>query len=293
MFLPRIISNAKAPPIKCQGIKTKLVSFIARNIRWDADGRWIEPFLGSGAVALNIAPPKAYLADTNPHVIKFYKDIQSGNICPDYVMSELTEMGRKLRENGDGYYYEIRDRFNQYGGSLLFIFLNRSCYNGVIRFNSGGKFNVPFCRNINRFTESYISKICNQIDWAYKIIRNSDWVFEVNDWRDTFEQAKPEDFVYCDPPYIGRHTDYYNSWTEDDANELAYATSKLKCGFAVSMWYRDSRGVNKHLDKWTHGRIITTSHFYHVGPTEQQRDSVEEALIISPGNVFSLDEHQV
>ena len=63
------------PPIKYQGIKTKLVPFILSSICWPGEGRWIEPFVGSGAVVLNVAPPRALLTDTNVHVIRFYNDI--------------------------------------------------------------------------------------------------------------------------------------------------------------------------------------------------------------------------
>ncbi len=63
------------PPIKSQGIKTKLVPWI-NDILPDKDGRWIEPFLGTGVVAFNMAFKKAILNDTNPHIITLYKEIQ-------------------------------------------------------------------------------------------------------------------------------------------------------------------------------------------------------------------------
>ena len=76
-LLPCVVTP-KAPPIKTQGIKTKVVPLIARSISWSGDGRWIEPFLGSGVVALNIMPPRAILADTNEHVINVYRGISQG-----------------------------------------------------------------------------------------------------------------------------------------------------------------------------------------------------------------------
>src|SRR5205814_766906 len=75
------VEKVGVPPVKCQGIKTKLVPFILENIRWSESetGRWIEPFLGSGVVAFNFAPQKALLADTNSHIIKLYQSIQKAN----------------------------------------------------------------------------------------------------------------------------------------------------------------------------------------------------------------------
>ena len=63
------------PPIKCQGIKTKLVNDIRKQIPINFNGIWIEPFMGSGVVGFNIQPKKAIFADTNPHLINFYNDI--------------------------------------------------------------------------------------------------------------------------------------------------------------------------------------------------------------------------
>ena len=105
------------PPVKCQGIKTKLVPFILESIEWTENetGTWIEPFLGSGVVAFNLAPRRALLADTNDHIIKLYQSIQKGEIQPEAVRQFLTEEGEKLKHSGGDYYYEVRDRFNGHG----------------------------------------------------------------------------------------------------------------------------------------------------------------------------------
>src|SRR5690242_14246391 len=135
-FLPRKIVRVIIPPIKCQGIKSKLVTFIANNISWKGEGKWIEPFLGSGVVAFNIKPSRAVLADTNQHIIMFYKNIQRGNINKNNVAEVLAEMGNELKKRGADYFYEVRQRFNLKGNSFDFLFLNRSCFNGLMRFNS-------------------------------------------------------------------------------------------------------------------------------------------------------------
>lgn len=149
-MLPINIEHVKVPPIKCQGIKTKLINFISTSIEWNGEGRWIEPFLGSGTVVFNIQPQRATIADSNPHIIKFYQDIQNNVITPEQVREYLYEQGELLSQTGDGadsYFYEVRSRFNENPNSLDFLFLSRSCFNGMMRFNKKGGFNVPFVEN--------------------------------------------------------------------------------------------------------------------------------------------------
>ena len=64
-------AKVKTPPIKCQGIKTKIIPHIIENLDWSGGGRWIEPFLGSGVVLFNIKPDRALVNDINPHIINF------------------------------------------------------------------------------------------------------------------------------------------------------------------------------------------------------------------------------
>ena len=70
------------PPIKCQGIKTKLVDWILEQVSFAENGCWFEPFMGSGVIGFNLRPTKAVFADKNPHLINFYRAIQSGEITP-------------------------------------------------------------------------------------------------------------------------------------------------------------------------------------------------------------------
>lgn len=274
------------PPIKCQGIKTKLVPFIFRNINWtgEKNSRWIEPFLGSGVVAFNLAHHNALLSDTNPHIINFYRAVQDNGIDRQKVRYFLAREGEKLANRGADYYYEVRTRFNKSGEPLDFLFLNRSCFNGLIRFNRRGEFNVPFGHKPNRFSKSYITKIGNQVDWVSSQIRNRNVEFRVAHWRDILQEADPNDFVYMDPPYIGRHADYYSLWNPDEAAKLASAAQKLPCGFAASMWSRNSYRENEHIDVcWNKAVIREYSHFYHVGSNEKYRNEMLEALIIKSG----------
>ena len=210
--------------------------------------------------------------------------IYDGSLTPEEVRAYLTAEGKKLLLKGEDHYYLVRERFNKTGNPFDFIFLNRSCFNGVIRFNSKGEFNVPFCRKPDRFRQAYVTKIVNQISQIRKIMQGKDWEFRVGDWRKCLENLTADDFVYLDPPYIGRHTDYYQQWSEEDAAELARLARNLPCGFALSMWKKNRYRTNEHLGRYWEGLVERTfTHFYHVGSTENLRNAMEEALLIKPG----------
>ena len=284
--LPVQLARIGVPPIKCQGIKTKLVPFIFNSILWEPtpDARWIEPFVGSGVVALNLAPQRAVLSDLNRHIIEVYQAIQCGDLEGKNLRDFLYSEGEQLAKRGADHYYEVRERFNDKGSPYDFIFLNRSCFNGVMRFNRYGKFNVPFGQKPQRFAPAYITKIVNQVNWAAKQMRDKDWEFRVSRWDEVLVKARAEDFVYLDPPYIGRHTDYVNDWKDSEAANLAKAAKDLPCGFALSMWLENRHRKNRHIEEhWSGLELRVCGHFYHVGSTESLRNEIDEALVIKPG----------
>ena len=269
------------PPIKTQGIKTRLVKFIMDGVELDGSGRWIEPFLGSGAVLFNVAPRNAIASDTNPHIIGLYRSIQDGSTTKHTVRTFLEHEGSRLEKHGASHYYEIRDRFNSCGRPLDFLFLNRSCFNGLVRFNSKGKFNTAFCKKPKRFSKGYVTKIVNQVENASRLLgHNRRWNFEVADWRDAVADICSGDFVYMDPPYHGRTASYYNSWSESDMLDLAAFARKARCKVAISTWYGNAHRQNPDIEKHFAGfGIKKRDHFYHIGPSESLRGSITEAVI--------------
>ncbi len=284
------------PPIKCQGIKTKLAGEIKTLSGEAPNGRWVEPFCGSAVVALNVQPKQALLCDSNIHIIRFYKDIQNGLLTPASVRESLATHGSKLRQKGEDYYYAVRDQFNSSPTSFDFLFLNRSCFNGVMRFNRQGKFNVPFCRKPGRFSQAYITKIVNQVRSIIAVLLASDWEFRAADFRVTLAETTPDDFVYADPPYAGRHVDYFNSWSETDENDLAGGLARLPCRFILSTWHSNEFRSNPLVDKnWISERfhLFTREHYYHVGATEDLRHPMIEALITNFVNPHQGDEEVV
>ena len=271
---------AVIPPIKSQGIKTKLSDWISENVKSVDYSRWIEPFAGTGVIAFNVQPQRAILCDSNPHIINFYKAIQSGEITGPITQNFLHEEGKKLLQSEGKYYYEIRDRFNSNSNPLDFLFLNRSCFNGIIRFNRKGGFNVPFCKKPNRFAQALITKITNQINAISKIIQNGDYQFLNQDFTETLKNINANDLIYSDPPYIGRHVDYFDSWTEEDEVNLKEGLFNSKAKFMLSTWLKNKYRTNKYVfSLWEDCFVATKEHFYHVGGKEKNRNSVYEALL--------------
>lgn len=269
------------PPIKCQGIKTKLVPFIKQHIDRSEDGLWIEPFVGTGVVAFNLAPKRALLADKNQYIISLYQGIQNGAINALSVREFLEYHGSILAERGAEYYIEMRNAFNENGSPLYFLFLNRADFNGMIRFNSKGKFNVPFCQKPERFSKAYITKICNQVSNIAQVMDGKEWSFSCVPWQEAFLHASGEDYIYLDPPYIGRDTSYVGEWSEEDAVALAEYAHRTAANVCLSMWKENEFRRNEHLYKyWTDFTWYEHGHFYHIGAKETNRHPMTEILAI-------------
>lgn len=279
------------PPIKCQGIKTKLVPTILvlaeqmaseSTKAAESPARWIEPFMGSCVVGLNTHRSDVLVADVNPHLVRFYQALQSREIEPHIVKQFLIGEGKKLQEKGEEHYYNIRKRFNATGSPLDFLFLSRSCFNGLIRFNRKQEFNVPFCRKPERFAKPYITKIVNQVAQFQKVLTNHRWQFYCQDFAATIESAREGDLIYCDPPYLGRHVDYFDSWSLEDEHRLYAALSKTRAKFILSTWHSNQYRENETLKTiWRQYPIRTREHFYHLGGKESNRNAMVEALVMN------------
>ncbi len=275
-----MITKVGVPPIKSQGIKTKLVPWIQSIVPSDFSGVWIEPFMGTGAVAFNVAPRRAILCDTNPHLVNFYSSIASGEITPEVVKEFLSREGEILLSKGEDHYYFVRDRFNSKHSPLDFLFINRAGFNGMIRFNRKGDFNIPFCRKPQRFAQAYVTKITNQVSWVSKLIKAREFTFKCQNFKKTIEEASSADVIYCDPPYIDRHVDYYNGWSDSNERELFNNLSSFEGRFILSTWHHNDYRENEYVKSlWSEHSVLTREHFYHVGGKEKNRNPVIEALV--------------
>ena len=272
------------PPIKCQGKKTKLVSHIKElysKLKLD-NSVYYEPFMGSGIVGFNIEPERAIFSDNNPYIIKFYNSIKSNEIDLDTIRIFLEEEGKKLLESGKDYYNLVRDRFNKDGNILDFLFLNRCCFNGLMRFNRNGKFNVPYCKKDDKLSSDYIDKIIDQVKKVKELLdRHPDWQFICSDWKDIVKNAKEEDIIYCDPPYLGLFSTYYTEYDINNEKELQdFLNNICKSKWIYSSWKENKDKTNEFiLDLIGKYDSIDIEHRYQIGSKNEYRNKVVEILI--------------
>jgi DNA adenine methylase len=190
---PTVRSMLK-PPLKWAGGKRWLVSHL--KTMWDANAerRYVEPFCGGLAVVLGLQPKHALLNDINSHLINFYRQVQNG-------LRTRVQM-----KNDEELFYRHRERFNKLirkgkadtqEAAQLFYYLNRTCFNGLCRFNKSGDFNVPFgtYKSINYAKDfSSYASVFRQWEFSNKDIEAL--------------ELKNDDFVYADPPYDVEFTTY-------------------------------------------------------------------------------------
>lgn len=187
-------AEALAPPLKWAGGKRWLVPMLRELYAPHRHRRLVEPFVGGLGVCLGLHPARALLNDMNPHVVNFYHWLQQGLVIERPLC------------NDSACYYAAREEFNAMlaagqgdtrEAAELFYYLNRTCYNGLCRFNSRGGFNVPFGRYA---TISYVRDFA-----AYAPVLGR-WQLSQGDFASL--ALEPDDFLYADPPYDVEFTRY-------------------------------------------------------------------------------------
>lgn len=154
----------------------------------------VEPFVGAGNVFLNTDYEHYILADANPVIIDLYQTLQKHG--KEFIADCQVYFTGK--HNTQETYYEIRDQFNKsidsYERSVLFVYLNRHCFNGLCRFNKSGGFNVSYGK--------YKAPYFPQDEMVIFYEKSAKAEFHCLSFRDTFKRVENNHIVYCDPPYI-------------------------------------------------------------------------------------------
>ena len=219
-----------SPIVKWAGGKRQLLFEIKKNMPQKFN-RYFEPFIGGGAVFFDTQPENAYISDVNEELVNLYSIIQNS---PNELIEDLYR-----HENTKEYFLKIRgvDREPKYKKwsaiqkASRFIYLNRTCFNGLYRVNSKGEFNVPFGNYSNpRIVDEENILNCSTILQKTEI--------NCADFSAILKYVKKGDFVYFDPPYV-------------PLNETSSFTSYTKEGFDIDMQFKlrdvcdelDSKGV--------------------------------------------------
>lgn len=260
------------PFLKWPGGKRWLIGQFSKYFSSQIKGRYIEPFLGSGAVFFHLTPQNALLSDTNDDLITAYQSIKMNWQDVRCILTKYHQLHDKA------YYYEIRDSKPQdiIEKAARFIYLNRTCFNGIYRVNKNGKFNVPIGTKSKVILDSD-----NFEAWA-KILKNTQLSCE--DFEVAINKAQKEDFIFADPPYTIRHNHNgfikYNeklfSW--DDQIRLRDALIRAKTrGAHILVTNANHECVKTLYQKgFEH---FTLSRFSSISANRINRNTFEELII--------------
>jgi DNA adenine methylase len=225
------------PFLKWAGGKRWLVAqdtnYFPRDFR-----RYYEPFLGSAAVYFHLLPHHAVLSDSNLDLINTYIAIKRNphhicNLLEDFQQSHSAWFYTQMREA------DPKDLFER---AARFIYLNRTCFNGIYRVNHQGQFNVPMgSRNTIRYPMDYLERIAAALKGAR--LRHSDYEAVVS-------EASEGDFIYVDPPYTVMHNT--NNFVRYNSNLFSWAD---QVRLAVALRRADQRGALVMLSNANHKSI--------------------------------------
>ncbi len=216
--------------LKYRGGKSKEIPRIMWHIP-RFSGTYVEPFLGGGALFFYLEPRQSIINDINPKLMSFYRGVRDDFTNLRAELNEIETIYTKNREDFDLLkkqypdervddknelmYYRLREMFNDltdkhYSEALLYYYINKTSYSGMIRYNAKGEFNVPFGR-YQRLNTSAVTP-------AHSKLLQRSQIFNT-DYSDIFNLCNTEDFVFLDPPYDCIFSDYGNEEYKDGFNE--------------------------------------------------------------------------
>lgn len=233
------------PVLKYRGGKSREIPRFLQYIPDDFD-RYIEPFFGGGAVYFYLEPDNAILNDVNERLMTFYTQLKEQY---PLMREQLDEIQRTYEHNqaefkrlkaitpddrvenaNEELYYRMRNLFNHPGGDefldgVIYFFINKTAYSGMIRYNNNGEYNVPFGRYPNLNTRLVTSQHSDLLQSAE--------LLNV-DYSAVFNMAQEGDFIFLDPPYDCVFNDYgnidmMNGFDEAEHRRLAADFRNLPC----------------------------------------------------------------
>lgn len=233
---------------------------------------YIEPFLGSGAVYFHLQPGVSELSDANPHLIETYQAIRQDW---DLVYAELQ---RHHSKHSREYYYSLRSKHFRlaHKRAAQFIYLNRTCWNGLYRVNKKGEFNVPMGTKTNVLLDT------DNFESVSRLLKRAN--LSVSDFEALIDRAEAGDLIFADPPYTVKHK--YNGFVKynetlfswDDQIRLAESLSRARDRKAkIILTNADHQSI---LDLYSEGFSVTRiSRSSVIAASSARRGRYSELLI--------------
>ena len=270
------------PFVKWAGGKRQLLAELEKNFPKQF-GTYFEPFLGGGAVLFDLLAKKPNIkcsvSDLNSDLVLAYVTIRDKL---GRLIESLETHSKNYHKDSTNYYYEVRKQEpkSQIEKVSRLLFLNKTCFNGLYRVNSKGKFNVP----LGRYTNPNIVNRENLIT-ASKFLQSEKIKISCRDFESILKDAKKGDFVYFDPPYqpvsdTANFTSYtHRDFTEDDLQRLADLANQLNSkGAHVLLSNSNTKIVKKIFSskKWKVKEIAVNR---AINSNSQKRTGHKEILI--------------
>ena len=270
------------PFVKWAGGKRQLLAELEKNFPKQF-GTYFEPFLGGGAVLFDLLAKKPNLkcsvSDLNSDLVLAYVTIRDKL---GRLIESLENHSKNYHKDSTDYYYEVRKQEpkTQIEKVSRLLFLNKTCFNGLYRVNSKGKFNVP----LGRYTNPNIVNREN-LTTASKFLQSEKIKISCRDFESILKDAKKGDFVYFDPPYqpvsdTANFTSYtHRDFTEDDLQRLADLANQLNSkGVHVLLSNSNTKIVKKIFSskKWKVKEIAVNR---AINSNSQKRTGHKEVLI--------------
>lgn len=267
--------SPKAKPfLKWAGGKTQLLGALT-GLLPKKYNRYIEPFLGGGALFFCLGPTPAVLSDSNPELMHCYQVVRDS---PDELLGVLSGM-----EISRDRFYELRrtepESLDAVSRAARFIYLNKTCYNGLYRVNKRGQFNVPFGgRTATRLAQP------EDLLKASRLLAEADLFCE--DYYSLLRRvAREGDFIYLDPPYLplGGHSDFKrytrDFFYEEDHRLLAMLFAELASRGALLLLSNAYHPAIKQL--YSAFSMFEVKASRHINCKAERRGRIRELLISS------------
>ena len=277
----QLFTTAPKPFVKWAGGKRQLISSLERHLPKKFN-TYFEPFLGGGALLFHLLHQnpnqKCTVSDLNSDLILAYITIRDK---VEQLVESLEKHSDKYFSDQRSYYYYVRESApkNQVEKTSRLLFLNKTCFNGLYRVNSKGRFNVP----LGRYTNPSIVNKENLLTVS-KILQSKNIAIRCQDFSAILDEAKKDDLVYFDPPYqpvskTANFTSYTKcEFTYDDLKRLADLCQKLdKKDCKVLLSNSNTKEVRKLFS--SHWKIVELAANRAINSNSKKRTGHSELLI--------------